>query len=277
MKTLKVLMMTFAALMLFHAPASALAAKQAGMVTAVKGDVTVVRAGSGSTGGLEEGDTLNVGDKVMTGERSRIKMLMADDSVLTLGQKATLVIEDYSVDESRGERNSVLKLVAGNLRSIVSKVFGSDKSKFEVHTPTAIAGARGTINIAAVINNDRTLVVGELDDTDVRNLDPTIDGERLLNGRRGCYVDRGMPPGEPFLVGDDVMGQLLGDLSLDRVPRFDPEGEYRRDERPMIEHEGDRHTDPDDLLPPIDQLPPQDEEGDHHEEMYQPPAQTIAY
>src|SRR5207245_8550360 len=42
------------------------------------------------------------------------------------------------------QRSSVLRMIQGKARALVGKLFAGLGSKFEVHTPTAVAAARGT-------------------------------------------------------------------------------------------------------------------------------------
>jgi len=194
-----------------------------GKVAAVKGTVSVTRAGEAASAPLSVRDQVYQNDRITTGEQSRVKLLMSDDTVLTLGQKGDLVFQDYTVNTGEKKRSSVLKLVSGNLRSIISKLFGGVGSRFEVHTPTAVAGARGTVNTASVIDQDNTFVIGEEGGTEVNNIDTDIKGSRVLTGNFGCYVKKGEPPSEPFLVPAGQLLDLHSDTVMARAPEFKPE------------------------------------------------------
>jgi hypothetical protein len=77
-------------------------------------------------------------DTVTTGEAAKAKMLFIDDSVLTLGEKTKVVVKEYVYSKERGG-TSIFNLLDGKMRVVVGK------AKFEVHTPTAVAAARGTM------------------------------------------------------------------------------------------------------------------------------------
>ena len=98
------------------------------------------------------GDNVQSKDMVATGDKSRAKLLLSDESLLSVGQNSNLEITEYLLDKSR--RTSIISLKAGSLHSKVEKFLEPD-SKFEVHTPTAIAGARGTawLTVIETINN----------------------------------------------------------------------------------------------------------------------------
>lgn len=98
------------------------------------------------------GDNIQSKDMVATGDKSRAKLLLSDESLLSVGQNSNLEITEYLLDKSR--RTSIISLKTGSLHSKVEKFLEPD-SKFEVHTPTAIAGARGTawLTVIETINN----------------------------------------------------------------------------------------------------------------------------
>jgi len=77
-------------------------------------------------------------DTVATRESAKAKMLFIDDSVLTLGEKTKVVVKEYVYSKEHGGK-SIFNLLDGKMKAVVGK------AKFEVHTPTAVAAARGTV------------------------------------------------------------------------------------------------------------------------------------
>ncbi|MBE0605156.1 MAG: FecR domain-containing protein [Deltaproteobacteria bacterium] len=77
-------------------------------------------------------------DTVATREAAKAKMLFIDDSVLTLGEKTRVVVKEYVYSKEKGGK-SIFNLLDGKMKAVVGK------AKFEVHTPTAVAAARGTV------------------------------------------------------------------------------------------------------------------------------------
>jgi hypothetical protein len=124
-------------LMLNAAVAHAQAA--AGSMTALSGDVHVERAGSTLT--ATPGMALNVGDRIVTGSNGRATVTLADNSRLEVAESTTLVIDQEMV--SPGSRSTKLSLFSGLVRSFVSYT-AAPTPNFEVHTPNAVASARGT-------------------------------------------------------------------------------------------------------------------------------------
>ena len=117
----------------------ALAQARVGSVTSLTGDVHVERAGT--TVPATPGMALNVGDRVTTGSSSRVTIGLTDNSKLELDESTSLVVDQQMV--SANSRNTKLSLLSGLVRSFVSYT-SSPTPNFEVHTPNAVASARGT-------------------------------------------------------------------------------------------------------------------------------------
>jgi FecR protein len=117
----------------------AMAQTPAGSVTTLTGTVHVERAGP--TVPATPGMALDVGDRVVTGASSRVTITLTDNSKLELDESTSLVIDQQMVGANA--RNTKLSLFTGVVRSFVSFT-SSPTPNFEVHTPNAVASARGT-------------------------------------------------------------------------------------------------------------------------------------
>jgi hypothetical protein len=124
-----------------------------GSFTLVKPKVSLIRAGRELMPGA--GHSVAIRDLITTGEEARARILFKDDSILTLAQNTSLEIKEYLIEKDK--RNSIISLQAGKLRTEVTK-FLTPESKFEVHTPTAIAGARGSDWLSVVESNPGTTI-----------------------------------------------------------------------------------------------------------------------
>jgi hypothetical protein len=113
-----------------------------GKFVAVEGKVFLVP----ETGGerlATVGTLVYLGDTVRTGADSRAKLLMIDDSLVTVSQETELSLKRYLLDHKAKEREGVLSLLRGKVKVIVARVLGY-KGRYEVETRTAVAGVRGT-------------------------------------------------------------------------------------------------------------------------------------
>lgn len=123
-----------------------------GIFTAVEGKVAVTHPGIQTPipAKIQEGVLFK--DVIETDRESRSKALLNDDSILTVGEHSRVEITEHIYDPNKGVRSVVLNLVKGKVRALVGKAFTGSGSKFEIHTPTAVAAARGTYFIVFHVN-----------------------------------------------------------------------------------------------------------------------------
>lgn len=123
-----------------------------GIFTAVEGKVDVTHPGLPKAIPAKIQDGVLFKDVIQTDKESRTKALLNDDSILTVGEHSRVEITEHIYDPNKGVRSVVLNLVEGKVRALVGKVFSGSGSKFEIHTPTAVAAARGTYFIVFHVN-----------------------------------------------------------------------------------------------------------------------------
>ena len=141
-----ILMSAVAALFLASSVSGAGAASPdaIGLFTALRGTVNDTHPGQPRSTAVKVRDDVLFKDLIETQRESRTKALFQDDTLLTLGENSRVEITEYVYDPANNRRSTVVKLAQGKLRALVGRVFEGAGSKFEVHTPTAVAAARGT-------------------------------------------------------------------------------------------------------------------------------------
>ncbi|UKS24013.1 FecR domain-containing protein [Paenibacillus sp. HWE-109] len=112
------------------------------VVASLSGDVTIKKGGGSKSYDAYESMSLNQGDTVYTGEGSSVTLNLSNgDSEITLGANSEVNVSDLS--SSDGSKKSKLKVWAGSMWVKVKSLAGSN-DEFEVETPTAVMGVRGT-------------------------------------------------------------------------------------------------------------------------------------
>ncbi len=145
-----------------------------GTVIAVRGTAIIERDAKAFEARAKDGILLK--DTVSTMEASRAKMLFIDDSVLSMGDKSKVVIREFLYSRDKGGR-SIFNLIDGKMKSVVGK------TSLEIHTPAAVAAARGTIILteSGVVNGKKFVTFicteGELV---ITSIDPKIADEVVL-------------------------------------------------------------------------------------------------
>ncbi|HJU28691.1 MAG TPA: FecR family protein, partial [Candidatus Binataceae bacterium] len=113
----------------------------AGSITAINGTVTITRAGRSFPAAY--GGAIDVGDRVATASDGRATITLTDGSQLELTESSALVINENLLSASGARTRTSVTLLGGLVRSLVRFTAGTPPN-FEVHTPNAVASARGT-------------------------------------------------------------------------------------------------------------------------------------
>ena len=121
---------------------SASAQTSAGSISALTGSLTVDRGGKSVP--ASQGSALLVGDKRTTGPDSHVTINLGDGSQIELSDSSTLVLTENVLNPNGSRASTKITLLTGLVRSLV-KVSASGTPNFEVHTPNAVASARGTM------------------------------------------------------------------------------------------------------------------------------------
>ncbi|WP_166404908.1 FecR family protein [Desulfonema ishimotonii] len=116
-----------------------------GKITSVEGRADITSPGDAARTATA-GDTLSIGDIVRTKSNAKADIEFIDGSILRLGESARVEIAEYLFEN--GQTRARLRLFRGKIQNIVNKARGlfghSSPNRFEVQTPTAIIGVRGT-------------------------------------------------------------------------------------------------------------------------------------
>jgi FecR protein len=123
------------------------------------GDVTGIDSG-GKQRRLIKGSTLSAGDTVRTG-RGRAQIRFTDGGYTSLQPNTEFRIDEYNYDAKRKEESvGFFSLLKGGLRTITGIVGRYRKKAYQLRTPVATVGIRGTEYLAE-LGNSLTVHVGE--------------------------------------------------------------------------------------------------------------------
>ena len=143
------LVLALASLLQVVAVSTARAQDQAGSITAVAGSATLERAGRQADAAI--GMPVRVHDRLQTAADSSLTVTLLSGDELLLSESSSIAIDQYAA--ARGD--SSIDLLVGHLRSIISASLSRGRPAFEVHTPNAVAGVRGTDFETAFIEESR--------------------------------------------------------------------------------------------------------------------------
>jgi hypothetical protein len=111
----------------------------------------------------QKGRPLFAADTLISEAKSSARIGFADGSFITLGTYTKLVLDKSVYDPSQRQRESFIKLLFGKARFIVKSLVDFRRSKYEVRTPTAVVGVRGSdfaVCVSRINPLNTTLVTG---------------------------------------------------------------------------------------------------------------------
>jgi hypothetical protein len=162
-------------------------------VAALKGEVTLLRAGDGDPLTVQPETPIGLGDTIRTAANSSVAIRFADESVVTLHQNSRMHFDHLSAHGKTGMVDSRLRLIEGRLDTRVTPAVGPG-SRFEIQTPSAISAVRGTEYRAAVAAE------GSRSNIEVIEGRVTVSGAdkaRLVRGGFGTQITIDEPPSKP--------------------------------------------------------------------------------
>jgi len=129
---------------------------------------------------LRTGMKVSVGDRILTGDDGRARLRFQELSEIFVSPGSDITVSSASIEkrERQGAKRVILlDLVKGRVRSRVQGRYGTAdadrESTFQIRTPAAVAGVRGTDFTVSFEQNDQKWI------TDVR----TLSGAVHLDGR----------------------------------------------------------------------------------------------
>jgi hypothetical protein len=118
--------------------AGVIAAESVGTVTKIENQAQI------GTRNAAVGSPVFMNDRLRTGASARLQVTFRDDSVLTLGEKANVVVDRYVFSPDQSSANVVLNATQGALRFAGGKIEQMHQRNIVVNTPNAALAVRGT-------------------------------------------------------------------------------------------------------------------------------------
>jgi ferric-dicitrate binding protein FerR (iron transport regulator) len=167
----------------------------AGSLTAVSGTVTITRGTATIPGAY--GTAVQVGDRITTGPSSSATVTLSDGTQMELTDSATLTVDKELVSSTGTRQSTQVTLLSGLVRSLVRFTPGTPPN-YEVHTPNAVAAARGTsydCQYSKGVTNDK--YPGCLEFTNVEVFDGTVG---VTNPTNPTSPEVQVKPGQKVIV-----------------------------------------------------------------------------
>lgn len=188
-----------------------------GAAGAVAGRVTALAPVAGAVGRvLSSGKTVYFKDTISTGAGGRLQILLADQTVFTLGPDSEMLIDEFVYDPFTDTGKVAAKVTKGVFRFVTGKIARKKPSAMNVKLPNGTIGIRGTL-AAGKVNADGSVIVALLGPgtentagerpgaVDITNAGQTVT---LLRPGFATIIRPGQPPAPPFRLSPEQMQQL---------------------------------------------------------------------
>lgn len=185
-------------------------AGQAATVTHLSGPLAARKA-DGSTKAISIGSRIEEGDTVVTEKRTYARLKFTDGSEVTLKPGSQFKVEKFSYDQGKPANDSAtFSLIKGGLRSITGQVGKrGNQDSYQMKTPTATIGIRGTIYIAEYVPETGP-AVSEQGRVSLAALDPgLITGNPVMTDAAPVGIAPVKTP-SPLLLADSSSGGIGG-------------------------------------------------------------------
>lgn len=126
-----------------------------GVLRVVKGDVQIKSAKSGQTVKARLGEKVFPKDVIVTAKEARAKIVMVDNNEINVSPDSQVEIQNYEFNPEQGKKDVLLNVIYGKVRSKVEQKYDGKTTKFQIKTPSAVAGVRGTDFLMSFNQADR--------------------------------------------------------------------------------------------------------------------------
>jgi hypothetical protein len=198
-------------------------------VIRIDGVATVVRAGSTSAAPLVADDTLSEGDVVRIPENSFVAIALGDGSIVHVQADTVLRMGTLRKLSATGASRAIFRLEKGRVDAVVKPV-STEGGRFDVATPLAVAGVRGT-NFGVGVRADGASVLDVIGGV-VAFGSGEVNGGARVTARMSAVISRSAPAPRMRAVApgpnpDDLPSQIERAVVGLALPGLRPGAEVR--------------------------------------------------
>lgn len=189
-------------------PLAAHAEEAIGKVVFVKGEATVVRPSDPKPQPLEFNAEIFQMDTLET-RKGELKVLFEDQTVLSLQSQSKVLITEHVYRPNQGSRKSIFDILKGNVRTIIERAAFLRNDDVELHTPTAVAGIRGTDVGTRVVKESPTVTYFICFDGSIETWLKENPAETLMVGAGEMTKIQDTPPTEKESIPPEMEQKFL--------------------------------------------------------------------
>jgi phage tail protein X len=211
-----------------------------GVITFLEGEAQVKRAGGTEWSAARPNMILWQNDQIKVLAKSRAELILDNHTVLRLSENTWLTIQNLEEEAASQKETTRIQLSLGKLWTRTARLF-NPSSRYDVTTPTAIAGVTGTVYLVRVADDKTTSIQVFQGAVNVYNpfppAKPSLPGQRTQLGQPQEVTGPGEVPGPTAISREEwtkiILRQFqqitVTDRDISRPVSFDMQKE-RQDE-----------------------------------------------
>lgn len=243
-------------------PASAKLGDAAGVTGAVQGEARLESPARQTTvEQVASGEDVVMGDAVSTRTKSRLQIMLLDQTAITMGENASLVIDEFVYDPEDADSAMSASVTQGAFRLVTGGVARNNPEGTKVKLPSAVLTIRGTTTEGSCDSTGCIVVLSGTGDQNSAGKKPSqilIESDKgsAVLKRTGFFVLIG-PDGtisEPERLDEEAASRLAGLFDplvgpgeggyLEGKQLVDASGQPTADAAPFVEDIDDIYGDP---------------------------------
>lgn len=229
------------------------AAEGYGVFNVVKGVVKVKNGKTGEVVNAKIGGKVFPKDTIITEKDARAKIVMVDKNVINVSPESQVVFQTYEFAPAENKKNVLLDVIYGKVRSKVEQKYDGAQNKFQVKTPAAVAGVRGTDFMAGFSEKTKKTDIVTFEgkvEFGLPGANGKIENPVMVGAGEMAQANFGVPPTPPIPVPEDKLAEFDSESKADapgtkgtsddqRAPADDDKGK-KDDEKGMKDGDADR-------------------------------------
>jgi len=173
---------------------------------------------------IKRNDPLFTQDVLITPVGSKILIKLEDKTTISLAENTQFELSKYQFDKKAQTSDVSFKMLKGAFRTLTGSIGKQKQPKFEIHTPVATIGVRGTEFWGGMIFSDA------LDVTMLEGKGVYIKNEHgqveITRPGDGTMVSKGMKPSEVSMWSDDKLKKAAAATELKQQRRQTESDDY---------------------------------------------------
>ena len=182
-----------------------------GKIYSVQADVIIIHSDRKYGYRAKKNLPLFEGDTIITQDNGRIETILNDGSTIILVPQTSIELSGSVYDQANGIRSSLINMILGKARFLVTKLTGFKHSEFKVRTETAIAGVRGSDFIVKTSPGFTEIAALAKTSLEVAS---TLSPDKLtiLSDYEKTFVEKGALPSPVVKVSAEEINQIRNEF-----------------------------------------------------------------